>query len=204
MIPPFVFTKAASLAAPLVARFSSPLMKWGALGLAVVALVAVTNWKTYDWMRTACEEAQQAAVAEQATQSMQQLVELNASREAVYAKHAESEKRLTAKLLTLQQQVAHAQAHAKPGEIPPGAVQLFATARQLFDTVPTTPPAAAAAGAADAAPEARIETTRLLLAYVSAYGDAAEQLATLWTDYDSLVQELRSRYILETTLHEHE
>lgn len=68
MIPPFLVTKATQLLAPVAAKLTSPLVKWGAIAGAVVLLVLCTWWKTYDEMRTACEEekvlaAQQAATA---------------------------------------------------------------------------------------------------------------------------------------------
>lgn len=68
MIPPFLIEKAAAFAAPLAAKLTSPLVKWGAIAAGVALLVVCTWWKTYDVMRTACEEekviaAQQAATA---------------------------------------------------------------------------------------------------------------------------------------------
>lgn len=69
----------------LAAQFAKPLVKWGAIGGAVVLLVAVTNWKTYDAMRTACEnekmvaiQAASQAAAESARQQLLATIELNA------------------------------------------------------------------------------------------------------------------------------
>lgn len=76
MIPPFLIEKAAAFAAPLAAKLTSPLVKWGAIAAGAVILVMCTWWKTYDAMRTACEEekviaAQQAATAAIAEQRRQ-------------------------------------------------------------------------------------------------------------------------------------
>lgn len=76
MIPPGLLVKAGELLAPMVAKFASPLVKWGAVAGAVLLLLAWTNWRTYDAMRTACEQekvvaAQQAAAAAVAEQRRQ-------------------------------------------------------------------------------------------------------------------------------------
>ena len=62
MIPPFLATKAAELLAPVAAKFASPLVKWGTVAGIVVALMVATWWKTYDSMRSACEEEKIAAI----------------------------------------------------------------------------------------------------------------------------------------------
>ncbi len=51
MIPPFI-------AAP----FAKPLVKWGVIGGAVVGLLLITNWMTYDAMRSACEDEKNIAI----------------------------------------------------------------------------------------------------------------------------------------------
>lgn len=85
MIPPNLIAKAGELLAPVAAKFASPLVKWGAVAGAVLLLLAWTNWRTYDSMRTACEQekvvaAQQAAATAIAEQRRQLVatMELNA------------------------------------------------------------------------------------------------------------------------------
>lgn len=46
----------------LAPLFAKPLIKWGAIGIAVLALLAFTNWQTYDTMRTACEDEKNLAI----------------------------------------------------------------------------------------------------------------------------------------------
>lgn len=74
MIPPSIAT-----------AFAKPLVKWGAIGGAVLLLVAFTTWQTYDMMRTACEDEKMVAVqaaasaaAESARQQLMATIELNA------------------------------------------------------------------------------------------------------------------------------
>ena len=55
MIPPF-----------LAAAIAKPGIKWGILGGAVAILLGLTNWWTYDTMRTKCEESKLEAMAVQA------------------------------------------------------------------------------------------------------------------------------------------
>lgn len=74
MIPPFLVTKATQLLAPVAAKLMSPLVKWGAIAGAVVLLVLVlcTWWKTYDAMRTACEEEKVLAAQQAATGAIEE------------------------------------------------------------------------------------------------------------------------------------
>lgn len=76
MIPSNLIAKAGELLAPIGAKLASPFVKWGAIAAIVVALMVGTWWKTYDSMRTACEQekvvaAQQAAAAAIAEQRRQ-------------------------------------------------------------------------------------------------------------------------------------
>lgn len=105
MIPPFI-------AAP----FAKPLVKWGAIGGAVVALMLITNWMTYDAMRSACEDEKNIAIqaaANAATESARQQL---FSTIALNAKVAEERDQKDAELQTLRESVqkkARKYAHVK-------------------------------------------------------------------------------------------
>lgn len=62
MIPPGLITKAAELLAPVGAKLSKPLVKWGLIGGVVVALMVTTWWQTYDHLRTKYEAEKIAAI----------------------------------------------------------------------------------------------------------------------------------------------
>lgn len=54
---------------------AKPLIKWGVIGGAVAIIVAITNWMTYDVMRSACEDEKNIAIqaaANAATESARQ------------------------------------------------------------------------------------------------------------------------------------
>jgi hypothetical protein len=70
----------------LAPLFAKPLIKWGAIGIAVLALLAFTNWQTYDTMRTACEDEKNLAIqaaseaaTKAATTQLMATIELNAN-----------------------------------------------------------------------------------------------------------------------------
>lgn len=59
---PLLGEKVAEFLTPMVAKVSSPFIKWGLILGAFAIVLAVTNWKTYDYMRTSCEDEKVEAV----------------------------------------------------------------------------------------------------------------------------------------------
>lgn len=140
-----------------------------------------------------------ASITRQAAESVKQVAALYESREGVIRRAEHDKRTLNDKITDLKRkQAIYEQSISGPCEAPPRSRDMFDATRGLLAADPERLSAAdAAAGSLHEPPEARIEITRLLLAYVRAYGDAAEQLAGLWIDYDGLVQERRGQYIVE-------
>jgi len=98
MIPPGLIIKAGQLVAPVAAKLASPFVKWGIIAGIVVGLMVGTWWKTYDAMRTACEEdkliAVQAASAAAAEESRRQLTQTIALNEQISAERDQKSREL--------------------------------------------------------------------------------------------------------------
>lgn len=115
MIPPFLVTKAAELLAPVAAKFTSPLVKWGALAGVVVLLLAWTNWKTYDRMRAACEEERVRMVAEQAEEAARMAVQAHQMGSVAVQQSQQAERAIVDKMDEVKKEVvAHAKHNPKP------------------------------------------------------------------------------------------
>lgn len=115
MIPPFLITKATELLAPVAAKFASPWVKWGAVAAVVVALLAWTNWHTYDRMRAACEEERVRMVAEQAAESAKMAVQAH-QMGSVAVRASQQEERVIAEKMDVvkKEVVSHAKRNPKP------------------------------------------------------------------------------------------
>jgi hypothetical protein len=155
---------------------------------------------------TGLDEKQQewdASISRQASETIRNMAELHESRDIVLRKTAEREQVLQRKIDELERRkVNHVSQPTKPCEAPPGSVAMFNAISGLHATDSERVPSAdGTPGESYESSEARIEVTRLLLAYVYAYGDASEQLATLWVKYDGLVQERRGQWIVENARH---
>jgi len=131
MIPPFLATKAAELLAPVAAKFASPLVKWGSIAGAVVLVVAFTNWKTYDYMRTQCEQSKLTALAEHAQELAQQVVVAKQMENQVVQEVAQAARRNDQKATVIKRKVAD---HAKTKQaipLSPEFVRLYDELRRL-------------------------------------------------------------------------
>lgn len=196
---PLLAGKAAELLAPVVAKFSSPLVKWGSIAGAVVLVLLFTNWKTYDYMRTQCEQSKLTAMAEQAQQAGLSVIAQEDATKRVLQAHAEAERDLETRVNIVEREVVrYVQSPHQPCELDPAAVRLFdAVARLPNDPDLVSPPDGGAGESADAS-EAGLTTFEALQAYY----DAVETLAFLWIDYAALVEWERGRYIVERTRYE--
>jgi hypothetical protein len=184
---PFLATKAAELLAPVVAKFSSPLVKWGSIAGAVVLVLLVTNWKTYDYMRTRCEQSKLTALAEQAQQAGLAVIAQEDETKRVLQAHAEAERDLETRVNIVEREVVrYVQS------------RLFDSIARLPNDPDLVPPADGGAGEPADASEAGLTTFEALQAYY----DAVETLAFLWIDYAALVEWERGRYIVERTRYE--
>lgn len=115
MIPPFLVTKAAEWLAPVAAKFTSPLVKWGAVGAAVVVLLAWTNWKTYDRMRAACEEERVRMVAAQAEEAARMAVQAHQMGSVAVQQSQQAERAIVDKMDEVKKEVvSHAKQNPKP------------------------------------------------------------------------------------------
>lgn len=201
MIPPFLITKAASLVAPLVEKFSSPLIKWGSIAGVVVILIGYTNWKTYDHMRTQCEESKIAAIAEQSKVSAHQVMAQDVSTQAVLAQHAEAEREVAEKIKLVERKVVqYVQAKPQPCVLDSQLVELFDAISRVPDDKDLVPAAHGSAGESVESSETGLTGAEA----VQAYAVAVEELTWLWVDYAALVEWERGRYIVEKTGFEHE
>lgn len=193
MIP--LIEKAVELAAPVVKQITSPLAKWIAIG----AVILFSNLYTWHWTTLKCERDKAEAIAIQAREFSEKTASIVASREEVLRQRNEADQKLTSNIIDLQKKLVIYERNAKKTAtpVPPDSVSMFNAISGLLPAQNNLPSTDATAGKSHESPEARIETTQLLLAYVRAYSDSAEQLATLWQDYSALVQSIRREYALE-------
>ena len=196
MIPPFLITKAASLLGPIAAKFSSPLVKWGI----VAAILLGTNLWTGHKTTIRCEQDKTEAVAQQAKAFALKEAEIVAGREDVYRQLNATKQVTSQRILDLQKRMVIYERNAKKTSVPvpPDSVGMFNAISGLLSSQNPVPVAIApSTGEPHESPEARIEVTQLLLAYVRAYGDCAGELKELWDTYDALVHAIRTQYAIE-------
>ncbi len=195
MIPPFLITKAASLLGPVAAKLSSPFIKWGLIG----AVFLFSNLWTWHHTTLQCEKDKTEAIAIQAKAYEKKTSEITESREQVLKQRNDADRVLTQQLIDLQKRLVNYERNTKKTAtpVPPDSVGMFNAIGSLLATQNPVPGPNSSTGEPHESPEARIEVTRLLLAYVRAYSDCGGQLATLWQDYDALVTALRSQYAIQ-------
>lgn len=115
MIPPFLITKAAGLLAPVAAKFASPLVKWGTVAAVVALLLVWTNWKTYDHMRTACEDDRALMVARQAEETAKMAVMAHQMGASSVQAVKQEERIIESKMTEVRKEVvSHARSNPKP------------------------------------------------------------------------------------------
>lgn len=115
MIPPFLITKATELLAPVAAKFTSPLVKWGTVAGVVAILLAWTNWITYDRMRTACEDERVRMVAVQAEESAKMSVQAHQMGSVVVREGKLEELSIKTEMADVRKEVvSHAKKNPKP------------------------------------------------------------------------------------------
>lgn len=186
----------------VAAQLANPLIKWAVIVIGSLLLLSSYSWWIYNKGVAAKQQEMDASISRQAVETIEHMAALHESRDAVLRQHAAREQELQRKIDDLEHRKAlYVKQPTKPCEVPPGSVAMFNAISGLHATDPERVPASdGASGSAHEPSEAEIGVTRLLLAYVHAYGDASEQLASLWVDYDGLVQEVRGRWIVETAL----
>ena len=195
MIPPFLITKAASLFGPLAAKFSSPLVKWGLVGV----ILLFSNLWTWHTTKLNGERERAEAVAEQAREYSQKAAQITESREEVLKQLDAVRREKDEKIITIQKRLVTYERNAKKSNVPvpPDSVGMFNAISGLLPAQNNLPSSNASTGKSDESPEARIEVTRLLLAYVRAYADCGGELKSLWDDYEALVTILRKEYAIK-------
>lgn len=196
MIPPFLITKAASLLGPIAAKLSSPLVKWGI----VAAILLGTNLWTWHKTTLQCEQDKTEAIAIQAKAYSEKEAQIVAGREDVYRQLNVTKQVTSQKILDLQKRMVIYERNAKKTNVPvpPDSVGMFNAISGLLPGQNSLPVAeSSTAGEPHESPEARIEVTRLLLAYVQAYGHCGGELKELWDTYAGLVQAIRSQYAIQ-------
>lgn len=196
MIPPFLITKAASLLGPLATKVSSPFVKWGL----IAAVLLLSNLYTWHHTTLQCEKDKTEAVAAQAKELSHREAQAVAVREEVYKQKNEEDRIKNQRIIDLQKRLVTYERNAKKStaQAPPDSVSMFNAISSLLPTQDDLPGTNSTTGKSDESPEARIEVTRLLLAYVRAYADCATELKSLWDDYEALVQTIRAEYKIKT------
>lgn len=196
MIPPFLITKAASILGPVAAKLSSPLVKCGL----VAAVLIVSNLWTWHKTTLQCEQDKTEAMAIQAKAFSEKEAQIVAGREDVYRQLNATKQATSQQIVDLQKRMVMYERNAKKTHVPvpPDSVGMFNAISGLLpgqNPVPVAEPAPT--GKPDESREARIEVTRLLLAYVQAYGHCGGELKELWDTYSGLVQAVRSQYAIQ-------
>ena len=194
MIPPWLVTKVGSLLTPIMAKLSSPLVKWGL----VAGVLVLSNLWTWHRTTVECEREKVYAIAEQAAAFSKQHTAVIESREGVLRQRNEIERVTQQKIVDLQKRLVIYERNAKHTNtpVPPDSIGMFNAISGLLPAQNAVPVPDASSRKSDEPSEARIETTRLLLAYVAAYADCGGQLSSLWDDYDALRTLLRKEYAM--------
>lgn len=196
MIPPFLVTKAAELLAPVAAKFTSPLVKWGAVAAAVVVLLAWTNWKTYDRMRAACEEERVRMVAAQAEEAARMAVQAHQMGSVAVQQSQQAERAIVDKMDEVKKEVV---SHAKhnPRPLSTATVSIY---RELIrvpnETALPVPAADSGAGGAEVPRRGVAAETPLFLRDEEGHdiGLTTEDLAQAATDFAEKYALMKDRY----------
>lgn len=195
MIPPFLIQKATAIAAPLLAKLSSPLVKWGA----ILAVLLFSNLWTWHTTKLNAERERADAVAELGREYSRKAAQITASREEALKQLDGVRRERDQKIIDIQKRLVTYERNAKKSNvpIPPDSIGMFNAISSLLPAPNDLPRADPTTGEPYESPEARIEVTRLLLAYTRAYADCAGELKDLWDDYYALVNLLRDEYKLK-------
>lgn len=195
MIPPILIEKAGALIAPLLAKISSPLVKWGV----IIAVLLFSNLWTWHSTKLNGERAKAEAVAEQAKAYSRQTSQITESREEALKQLDAIRREKDQKIIDIQKRLVTYERNAKKSNVPvpPDSIGMFNAISGLLPTENHLPGTNPSTGKPDESPEARIEVTRLLLAYVRAYADCGGELKSLWDDYEALVSILRKEYTIK-------
>lgn len=195
MIPPILIEKAGALVAPLLAKLSSPLVKWGC----ILAILIFSNLWTWHSTKLNGERARAEAVAEQAREYSKKTSQITESREEALQQLNIVRREKDQKIIDIQKRLVTYERNAKKTAVPvpPDSVGMFNAISSLLPVENYLPRTDPATGEPYESPEARIEVTRLLLAYVRAYADCGSELKSLWDDYDALVKILRKEYAIK-------
>lgn len=195
MIPPFLITKATALLAPVAAKLASPWVKWGL----IAAVLVCSNVWTWHHTTLQAEREKAEAIAAQVQIYEAQTAHIVASREDVLRQRNDTERQTNQKIIDLQKRLVAYERNAKKTNVPvpPDSVGMFNAISSLLPAQHDLSGSDSSTGKPHESPEARIEVTRLLLAYVRAYGDCAGQLRSLWDDYAALVKVVRVQYTIQ-------
>ena len=195
MIPPILIEKAGALVAPLLAKISSPLVKWGV----IIAVLLFSNLWTWHSTKLNGERAKAEAVAEQAKAYSRQTSQITESREEALKQLDAIRREKDQKIIDIQKRLVTYERNAKKSNVPvpPDSIGMFNAISGLLPPENHLPRTNPSTGEPHESPEARIEVTRLLLAYVRAYADCGGELKSLWDDYEALVSILRKEYTIK-------
>lgn len=196
MIPPFLVTKAAQLLAPVAAKFASPLVKWGTVAGVVVVLLAWTNWRTYDRMRTACEEERVRMVAAQAEEAARMAVQAHQMGSVAVQEARHAERTIETKMNEVRKEVvSHAKQNPKPLNTATVAIydRLIRVPNETAVPVPAADPGT---GGAEIPRGGVGAETPLFLRDEEGHdiGLTTEDLAQAATDFAEKYARLKSRY----------
>lgn len=196
MIPPFLVTKVAELLAPVAAKFASPLVKWGTVAGLVVVLLAWTNWKTYDRMRTACEDERARMVAAQAEEAARMAVQAHQMGSVAVQESQQAERIIAEKMDEVKKEVVtYAKQNPKP--LSAAAVAMY---DQLIsvpnETALSVPAADSGTGGAEVPRGGVAAETPLILRDEEGHdvGLTTEDLAQAATDFAEKYALMKSRY----------
>lgn len=196
MIPPFLVTKAAELLAPVAAKFASPLVKWGTVGGLVVVLLAWSNWKTYDRMRTACEEERVRMVAAQAEEAAKMAVQAHQMGSVAVQESQQAERIIADKMDEVKKEVVtYAKQNPKP--LSTATVAIFDRLISVpNETALSVPAADSGAGGAEVSRGGVAAETPLILRDEEGHdvGLTTEDLAQAATDFAEKYALMKSRY----------
>ena len=195
IIPPGLITKVGSLLAPVAAKLTSPLVKWGLIG----AVILATN--LYTWHRTTleCERERTAEAEAQAQVFAEKESKIIANREAIYQELNQTRQLSNDQITNLKKRMVIYERNAKLAKsaVPPDSVGMFNAVSGLFPSVGRVPGSPSPTGKSYEPSETGIEATELLLAHNRARTDCGAELTTLWNDYAALVKAIRSQGVIE-------
>lgn len=196
MIPPILVSKAAEMLAPVAAKFASPWVKWGAIAAAVVVLLAWSNWRTYDRMRSACEEERVRMVAQQAEEAAKMAVQAHQMGSVAVQSAQQEERVIVEKMDEVKKKVV---SHAKqnPQPLSAATVSLYSELiRVPNETALSIPTADLGAGGAEVSRGRMATETPLILRDEAGQdiGLTTEDLAQAATDFAEKYALMKERY----------